>query len=380
VSFARLVYYSALLAGWAAFAAWAVAEALVFGRLPPSVEPAVVGGLVGAGIGLAVNVAAALGTGGWKTLGSRAAIGGAGGVLGGAVGASIGNAVYLMGSSGEVGWALRAVGWLLMGMGIGVIDGIQERSVAKIRNGLIGGALGGLVGGLLFDPLANLVASATGMSSRATAFVVLGLTIGGLIGLVQVVMRDAWLTVVDGYRPGRQLLLSRPITILGSAEHLPLPFIGAMNAGIPPEQLRISRQADGGFVLEEIVNGATAAVNQQAIQRLTRLHDQDVIRLGPNIIRFNERRSATSAVGAPPPTPAPGTATGPVAPPPPPPPRPPNQPPPASPTRPPTTAKPVPKEVEAKGAAISTNASPSAGPSAPGPGFRPPPPPPPPRR
>jgi hypothetical protein len=366
-----LVFYSSVLAGWAAFAAWAVAEALVFGRLAPSIEPAVVGGLVGAGIGLAVNVAAALGAGGWKALGSRAAIGGAGGVLGGAVGAFVGNAVYLMGSSGELGWALRAVGWLLMGMGIGVIDGIQERSVAKIRNGLIGGALGGLVGGLLFDPLANLVASATGMSSRATAFVVLGLTIGGLIGLVQVVMRDAWLTVVDGYRPGRQLLLSRPITTLGSAEHLPLPFIGAMNAGIPPEQLRISRQADGGFVLEEVVKGATAAVNQQAIQRPTRLHDQDVIRLGPNIIRFNERRSATSAVGAPPPATATGTATGPVVPPPPPPPRPPTQPPPARPT---TVAKPVPKVVEAKGAATSTNASPSA----PGPGFRPPPPPPPP--
>jgi hypothetical protein len=372
VSFARLVYYSALLAGWAAFAAWAVAEALVFGRLLPSVEPAVVGGLVGAGIGLAVNVAAALGTGGWKTLGSRAAIGGAGGVLGGAVGASIGNAVYLMGSSGEVGWALRAVGWLLMGMGIGVIDGIQERSVAKIRNGLIGGALGGLVGGLLFDPLANLVASATGMSSRATAFVVLGLTIGGLIGLVQVVMRDAWLTVVDGYRPGRQLLLSRPITILGSAEHLPLPFIGAMNAGIPPEQLRISRQADGGFVLEEVVKGATAAVNQQAIQRPTRLHDQDVIRLGPNIIRFNERRSATSAVGAPPPATATGTATGPVAPPPPPP-RPPTPPSPRSPTRLPALP-PAPKEVKPSGAAARS----TAGPSAPAPASRPPPPPPPP--
>jgi hypothetical protein len=51
VSFARLVYYRSLLASWAAFAAWVVAEALVFGRLAPSIEPALVGGLVGAGMG-----------------------------------------------------------------------------------------------------------------------------------------------------------------------------------------------------------------------------------------------------------------------------------------------------------------------------------------
>lgn len=217
MSLGRLVFYSAVLAGWAAFAAWLLAEFGVVGRLPEGVEPVAVGAIVGAAIGAAVNLAAALGGGGFASLGLRGLIGFCGGAVGGCLGTALGNLVYGVGPESGAGWILRGVGWMLVGLGIGVIEGLQERSIAKIRNGLIGGALGGLAGGLLFDPLAGLVVSATGMSSRATAFVVLGLAIGGCIGLAQVVMRQAWLTVVDGYRPGRQLLLSRPTTIIGRA-------------------------------------------------------------------------------------------------------------------------------------------------------------------
>jgi len=316
MSLGRLVFYSAVLAGWAAFAAWLLAEFGVLGRLPEGVEPVAVGAIVGAAIGAAVNLAAALGGGGFASLGLRGLIGFFGGAVGGCLGTALGNLVYGVGAESEAGWILRGVGWMLVGLGIGVIEGLQERSIAKIRNGLIGGALGGLAGGLLFDPLAGLVVSATGMSSRATAFVVLGLAIGGCIGLAQVVMRQAWLTVVDGYRPGRQLLLSRPTTIIGRAEHLPLPFIGSMNAGLAPEQLSIHRQANGGFLLEDLAGGGKTAVNQLPIRGPVSLRDGDLIRVGPNSIRFNERRSRGEAATQPIPT----TST------PPPPPQPPQQP------------------------------------------------------
>jgi len=298
MSLSRLIYYSAILAGWAAFGAWAVAEFLVFNRLPSAAQAVVVGGLVGAAIGTAVNVAAALGGGGMAKLGSRAVIGGIGGGLGGSLGAILGNTLYGLGAGSGFGWLFRGVGWMLMGIGIGVVDGIQEGSFAKIRNGLIGGAIGGLVGGLLFDPMVSLIASASGMSSRAVAFVVLGLAIGGGVGLAQVVMREAWLTVVDGYRPGRQLLLTRPITVLGRGEHLPLPFIGAMNHGIAIEQLRIVRNQDGGFMLEDLGGGSVTAVNRQSVRGPARLRDGDVVQLGPNAIRFNERRAGSGTIAA----------------------------------------------------------------------------------
>ena len=119
-----------------------------------------------------------------------------------------------------------------MGAGIGVVEGLYERSPAKLRNGLIGGGIGGLLGGILFDPIFRLMASSSsGMSSRATAFVILGMCIGILIGLVKVVFKDAWLTVLDGYRPGRELILSDAQTILGRAEYASLPFMGRNDSG-----------------------------------------------------------------------------------------------------------------------------------------------------
>jgi hypothetical protein len=204
---------------------------------------------------------------------------------------------------------------MIMGLGIGAIEGLYEHSASKLRNGLIGGALGGLLGGFLFDPISQLIASHSGMSSRATAFVILGICIGALIGFVQVVLKEAWLTVLDGYRVGRQLILSQPVTVLGRGDHVPLPFLGPANAGLDAEHLKIVRQASGGFVLEDNKSKLGTRLNGQIIQGPKPLKDADVIKLGTNIVRFNERHGKSGA--APNPTPAAFTGTIPLAPPPP---------------------------------------------------------------
>jgi len=370
MSLARLVYYSAILGGWAAFAAWLVAETAILGRLP--FEVALTAAAVGAAIGCGVNVAAGLSGSGTQAVLRRAVPGLVGGAIGGAIGGFLGDVAYGFGLP-------RGLGWMLMGMGIGVVDGLQEGSPNRIRNGLIGGTVGGLIGGFLFDPIQQIVSSGSGMSSRATAFVVLGVAIGACIGLAQVVLKEAWLTVVDGYRPGRQLILSRAVTTLGRAEYLPLPFIGAMNMDVAPEHVSISRQQDGGFVIEDLNAGPRAAVNRQPISGPLRLGDGDVIKLGPNLIRFNERaarRSDQTAGGGPPGLDQnrPPTAPTPPAPPPPPPPPP------------PATNRLGPAQVAKMSTSPPTNPAPPAGRPAPPPpapprpsgGRTPPPPPPPP--
>ena len=231
-----------------------------------------------------MNIAAGLSNSSLQAIAGRALPGLIGGAVGGAVGGLVGDLAYGIGLP-------RGLGWMLMGIGIGIVEGVQERSLNKIRNGLIGGAVGGLVGGVLFDPIQKLVASGSGMSSRAIAFVVLGLAIGACIGFAQVALKEAWLTVVDGYRPGRQLILSRPVTTLGRAEHLPLPFIGAMNRDVALEHAQLIRQGDGGFLLEALTAESRIALNHQPLASPTRLSDGDVIKLGPNVIRFNERHA-----------------------------------------------------------------------------------------
>ena len=177
-----------------------------------------------------------------------------------------------------------------MGAGIGVVEGLYERSPAKLRNGLIGGAIGGFLGGILFDPISHLMASSSsGMSSRATAFVILGMCIGILIGLVKVVFKDAWLTVLDGYRPGRQLILSDAETILGRAEYAALPFMSKNDSALELVHAKIVRQPNGRFVLEDNKSKEGTRLNNVRIDGPVVLSDGDVIRVGYNSIKFSER-------------------------------------------------------------------------------------------
>jgi hypothetical protein len=179
---------------------------------------------------------------------------------------------------------------MVLGMGVGVVEGIYDRTLSKVRNGLIGGALGGLIGGLLFDWIYNLELTDSGRSSRAAAFIVLGLMIGAAIGLAQVVFRVAWLTVVDGYRTGRQLTLTHPVTILGRGDHLPLPFLGPTNKDLDSEHLSIRCMPDGSYRLEDNHSKLGTRLNSQSIVGPAPLKDGDIIRLGTNLVRFNERR------------------------------------------------------------------------------------------
>ncbi|MFO0901514.1 MAG: FHA domain-containing protein [Pirellulales bacterium] len=369
MSLARLVYYSGLFSGWAAFLGWLLAEILVLrgqGTRGGVLGLALVGGVVGAGIGAGLNLAAGLSNSDWKRLLLRIAIGLLGGGAGGLIGILVGNLAYSL-----VG--LRFVGFMLLGVAVGVVDGLAERSLSKIRNGVLGGLVGGLIGGLAFTPLSAILNSDSGIASRATAFVILGLCVGALIGLAQVVLKEAWLTVLDGYRPGRQLILSRPVTVLGRGDHLPLPFIGPLNADLGSEHCRIVRQTDGRFWLEPIDTKTGVAVNHQKLAAACALADGDVIKLGRNYVRFNERRRSASG-GSPSTGPGPSATAGgasiaSVKPPPPPPGRPAPPPPKLSPA-PPTPPPPKPSP---QGTAPS---APPAAPAARPPGAIAPPPPP----
>ena len=210
------------------------------------------------------------------------------GGLGGAVGGFLGNVLFSAFS--VFGANVRAIGWMVMGAGIGVVEGLYERSPAKLRNGLIGGSIGGFLGGILFDPISRMMASSSsGMSSRATAFVILGMCIGILIGLVKVVFKDAWLTVLDGYRPGRQLILSDAQTILGRAEYAALPFMGKNDSMLDLVHAKIVRQPNGRFVLEDNKTKEGTRLNNVRIDGPAVLSDGDVIRVGYNSIKFSER-------------------------------------------------------------------------------------------
>ena len=87
MSLARFIYYSAIVGGWAAFAAWAVAEAILlhggadFGTATVTATGAIVGAVVGVGLNLVAGMTNAQ----WQRQLRRIAPGVLGGGIGGAL-------------------------------------------------------------------------------------------------------------------------------------------------------------------------------------------------------------------------------------------------------------------------------------------------------
>lgn len=314
MSLKRFIYYNAVIGGWAAFLAWLMSEwpfrhLNSLGDTPEAkliwdiVAVTLIAPVVGAAIGGGLNVVSGMTNPHWERQLRRVLAGILGGGIGGLIGGVLGALVYGLAASPEelaasseelADLGIRVLGWIIMGSAIGsaigIAEGIYEGSAAKIRNGVIGGALGGSVGGLLFGMMAGPGAE---ISSRAAAFVILGVCIGALIGLTHVILKEAWLTVVDGYGAGRQLILSQTETVLGRGDHLPLPFLGYAGRNLESEHVRISRQPDGRYVVEDNGSRIGTSVNGQRITGPVPLSSGDLIRLGSNIVRFEHRERAS---------------------------------------------------------------------------------------
>ncbi len=333
MSLGRFVYYSAVVGGWAAFLAWMLAEALVLHGGTVFSTPLVMGvaALVGAIIAAGLNLVSGMTNAQWRRQLARVPSGLLGGGIGGAIGGLLGNGATWAGAAiGDllgnqaigaiVSFLGQVFGWMLMGLAIGLAGGIEEKSIRKCCHGAVGGTLGGLVGGVLIQSFAV----GAGMAARATAFVILGAAIGALVGLTQLVLKEAWLTVVDGFRPGRELILGETATMLGRGDHLPLPFLGYPGRDLEAEHARITRQSGGQFLLEDNHSRLGTRLNGQPVQTATPLKDGDLIKLGTNIVRFNSRqwgrlRAAAAAMASRGAAPAGGSGLPPLPPPPKPP-------------------------------------------------------------
>jgi predicted lipid-binding transport protein (Tim44 family) len=86
----------------------------------------------------------------------------------------------------------RALGWALIGAGIGAAEGLYERSGMMVRRGAMAGALGGLAGGFLYGEVFSRVSRFSDAGSRAVAFSLFGSCVGASIGLAETAFARAW--------------------------------------------------------------------------------------------------------------------------------------------------------------------------------------------
>jgi hypothetical protein len=114
----------------------------------------------------------------------------------------------------------RMTAWAFAGMAMGLGQGITLRSKRLLTYGFLGGAIGGLIGGLLFDPLDLIVFSQDRIGaegSRAVGFIVIGCAVGAMIGIVELLTRDAWLRMTEGPLAGKEFLIFRDTMNIGAS-------------------------------------------------------------------------------------------------------------------------------------------------------------------
>ena len=307
MSFRLFIYYCAISGAWAALFGW------VFGRLTAPEEG--YGRTAVLAMFLAVCVALALSAidGLWMTAGRFRphllvrilvvmAIGCMAGLVGGIIGQFFVNE-FSLGLFVVFGWTLTG---FLIGGSLGVYDilaRLLRREAArgalrKTINGVIGGTIGGLVGGVLHLAVRSFLGTVFAKnpdelwSSSAIGYVALGACIGLLIGLAQVVLKEAWIRVEAGFRPGRELILTKPVITIGRAEGCDIGLFGA--TGVDKIHARIVQQGSDYYVADAQTQQGTY-VNGRRIDQPARLNNGDRIRLGNCVLLFQERRKQTTA-------------------------------------------------------------------------------------
>jgi hypothetical protein len=304
MSFRLFVYYCAICGGGGALAGWGL------GRLLTAhvKEHLLAQGLKGLWLGVTLALALALVDALWNFSLRRVfsvvlrvltsvVIGGMAGLLGGLLGEALYS--WLRWQAFVVlGYAL--VG-LLIGLSVGVFDlftGLARNrdshgALRKVRNGLIGGSAGGILGGivsvLLHHGWSELFHDKDGdllWSPSAAAFVALGACVGLMIGLAQVILKEAWIKVEEGFRAGRELILSRPEITIGRAESCDVGLFGDPAV----DRLHATIQRQGHVYIVQDAGSATGTfVNDEPILQPRILCSGDVIRVGRCVLRFGER-------------------------------------------------------------------------------------------
>jgi hypothetical protein len=305
MSFRLFIYYCALCGGGGAFLGWALGRPVHFEHKVLSQ------GAKGLFLGLTVALALGLVDALWifsprrfVAIGVRVATAVVVGAMGGWLGGLVSQALY--------GWQELAVflvlGWSITGFLIGVSLGVfdlldsllrgQDSGAAlrKIYKGVLGGTAGGLLGGvlslLLYGGWTRLLHSNPEVeehlwSPSAWGFVALGVCIGLLIGLAQVILKEAWLKVEEGFRKGREIILARPDVTIGRAESCDIGLFG--DPLVEKLHARIRLEGDR-HVLVDAGAPAGTYVNDERVHGSRPLRSGDAIRLGKCVLRFGERQ------------------------------------------------------------------------------------------
>jgi hypothetical protein len=178
-------------------------------------------------------------------------------------------------------WIARGIAWAVFGAGGGVVYGIIGRSGKKTGYGALGGAIGAALGGVIFDPISFVTHG--GVASRAVGFGLLGMATGVAMGLVESALKDRWLYVTSGPLAGKQFILYKPQTNMGSVQTCDIYLF--KDAEILPQHAALVQK---GGRIHLIAEGAVYVAGQR-VHHSKVLESGSIIQLGRYSFRYQER-------------------------------------------------------------------------------------------
>lgn len=177
-------------------------------------------------------------------------------------------------------WIARGIAWMILGVAAGAVYGIVGMSGKKAYYGILGGIIGAGLGGVLFDPIALITKG--GAPSRGVGFGLLGLATGVAMGLVESALKDRWLYVTAGPLAGKQFILYKPRTVMGSDQSCDIYLFKDTNI---LKEHAIVELAGSRIMLRAI--GQTYVNGQPVRQQV--LMSGAVVQIGRYAFRYQER-------------------------------------------------------------------------------------------
>lgn len=243
------------------------------------------GAMIGMVIGASLVAAEEWYTGSGIRITQRAMFGAMVGAGCGALGGLDGQFVFTVFSPLSVVIA-RSAGWALMGAGAGLCPGAAGQSLKRAELGAFGGLVGGFCGGLLFDVLAMV--THTSDLGRAVGLVLVGAMIGIMVGLIEEVAKEHWVTVLTGAKEGQSYPITKPRTSLGRDETIDIPLFG--DSTVEKLHAWISKSPSGARIVAATPT-LPVLVNARQVTDVP-LSDGDIISIGKHRLRFGTRRTS----------------------------------------------------------------------------------------
>jgi hypothetical protein len=135
---------------------------------------------------------------------------------------------------------------------------------------------------MIFDPIS--FATKTGGVSRAVGFGLLGLATGVAIGVVESALKDRWLYVASGPLAGKQFILYKPITTIGSSQSSDIYLF--KDTSILPQHGIIELRGAQTFIR----SAGTVFVSGAPVRNQRALQSGDLIQIGRYAFHFRERQ------------------------------------------------------------------------------------------